>query len=146
MRYPGHAERMRALRESGFFDETAIDVGGAMVTPGDVTSTLLFRSWQLEDGEADLTAMRVIVEGTKHGRRVRYTYEMLDRYDAATGITSMARTTGFTCTAAVRLVASGALRFPGIVPPERIGADEASYRAIMADLRARGVVFSETID
>ena len=45
-------------------------------------------------------------------------FHLLDRYDRATGTTSMARTTGYTCTAVARLVASGGYRRAGISPPE----------------------------
>jgi saccharopine dehydrogenase-like NADP-dependent oxidoreductase len=51
----------------------------------------------------------------------------------------MARTTGYTATAALRLLARGAWARPGIAPPEFLGADEACFRAILADLEAPGV-------
>ncbi len=51
--------------------------------------------------------MRVIVEGQKRGRKTRITYDLLDRYDAKTGATSMARTTGYSATVAARMLAAG---------------------------------------
>ena len=56
LRYPGHAELMRAFRDSGFFDEDPREVAGAQVRPRDLTSALLFERWRLLEGEADLTA------------------------------------------------------------------------------------------
>ncbi|HVN74959.1 MAG TPA: saccharopine dehydrogenase C-terminal domain-containing protein [Thermoanaerobaculaceae bacterium] len=144
MRYPGHIEKIRVLRESGFFDTRPIDVGGARVRPLDVTSRLLFPSWQFGPGEEDLTAMRVTVEGISTGRSVRRTFEMVDRFDRTTGTTSMARTTGFTCTAGVRLVASGLWGRKGVSPPEFLGRDRRCYDFVVADLAKRGVVFRET--
>lgn len=141
MRYPGHAERMRMLREGGFFGETPVDLNGARIRPLDVTARLLFDAWRFQPGEADLTAMRVIVEGRRADRRVRYTYDLLDRYDAATGTLSMARTTGYTCTAAVRLVASGQFTEAGITPPERLAASASSFDFIFSDLDRHGVAF-----
>ncbi|MFS8637607.1 MAG: saccharopine dehydrogenase C-terminal domain-containing protein, partial [Gemmatimonadota bacterium] len=141
LRYPGHAERMRMLRETGFFDVDPIEVGGVRVRPIDVTARLLFDAWMLRPGEQDLTVMRVEVEGTKDGKRVRHVYTLLDRYDERTGIHSMARTTGYTCTAMVRLVARGMFREPGVLPPEIVGRDEACFDFIMSELAARGVVF-----
>jgi len=146
LRYPGHAERMRMLRETGFFDVDPIDVGGIHVRPIDVTARLLFDAWMLRPGEQDLTVMRVEVEGTKDGKRVRHVYTLLDRYDERTGIHSMARTTGYTCTAMVRLVARGMFREPGVHPPEIVGRDEACFDFIMSELAARGVVFEERVD
>ena len=146
LRYPGHAERMRMLRETGFFDVDPIEVGGVRVRPIDVAARLLFDAWMLRPGEQDLTVMRVEVEGTKDGKRVRHVYTLLDRYDERTGIHSMARTTGYTCTAMVRLVARGMFREPGVHPPEIVGRDEACFDFIMSELAARGVVFEERVD
>lgn len=145
MRYPGHIEKIRVLRESGFFGTEPIEVGGVRVKPLDVTSRLLFPSWQFDPGEEDLTAMRVIVDGSKEGRRSRRIFEMVDRFDRSTGTTSMARTTGYTCTAGVRLVAQGLWDRKGVSPPEYIGRDSGCYEFVMADLAKRGVVFQEAI-
>ena len=140
MRYPGHIELMRVLRESGFFGKEPIEVRGARVAPLDLTAALLFPLWQLEEGEEDLTVMRIEVEGAEAGgARKRFVWDLLDRYDPATRTTSMARTTGYTATAGVRLVARGAWTRPGIAPLEHLGADEACFRGLLADLEARGV-------
>ena len=146
MRYPGHIEKIRVLRESGFFATEPVEVAGVRVRPLDVTSKLLFPSWQFAPGEEDLTAMRVIVEGSKGGHRVRRTWEMVDRFDRSTGTTSMARTTGYTCTAGVRLVAAGLWERKGVSPPEYIGRDPRCYEFVMADLAKRGVVFRESTE
>ncbi|HSN87092.1 MAG TPA: saccharopine dehydrogenase C-terminal domain-containing protein [Thermoanaerobaculia bacterium] len=145
MRFPGHAERMRMLRETGFFGQEAIEVGGQQVRPLDVTAKLLFSAWQLAEGEEDLTVMRVAVEGEKDGRKVRFTWDLLDRYDRATRTTSMARTTGYTCTAMVRLVAAGLWTRPGVTPPELVGREPAAVDFILKHLAARGIVFRETV-
>jgi lysine 6-dehydrogenase len=145
MRYPGHADKMRMLRETGFFGTGPLEIGGSGVRPLDLTARLLFSSWQLGPGEEDFTVMRIVVEGEKDGRRARYTWDLLDRYDRETGTTSMARTTGYTCTAAVRLVAAGLYGRKGISPPEFVGRDAAAYEFMMRELAARGVVFKETV-
>ncbi len=145
MRYPGHADKMRMLRETGFFNPEPVEVGGARVRPLDLTARLLFSSWQLGPGEEDFTVMRIVVEGEKDGRRARHTWDLLDRYDRETGTTSMARTTGYTCTAAVRLVAAGLYDRKGISPPEFVGRDAAAYQFILRELALRGVVFRETM-
>ena len=141
LRYPGHAERMRLLREAGFFSGEPRRVGEVDVVPLDLTAELLSEQWRLPEGEEDLTVMRVELEGTRGGRRVRARYELLDRFDRATGTTSMARTTGYTCTAVVEAVASGLYREPGISPPELLGAVPGGLEHVLRHLEARGVVF-----
>lgn len=143
LRYPGHADRMRMLRETGFFDTEPIEARGVQVRPLDVTAKLLFSSWQLGQGEEDFTAMRIVIEGQKDGRPVRRAWDLLDRFDRETQTTSMARTTGYTCTSIVRLVAAGLYTQKGISPPEYVGRDADAYAFVLRHLAERGVVFRE---
>lgn len=143
LRYPGHIEKMRMLRESGFFGKKKISVAGQEVIPLDLTTALLFPLWQMHEGDEDFTVMRVTVEGEKGGRRMRTVLNLLDRYDRATGTTSMARTTGYTCTAAVRLLAKGGFTRKGINPPERVGQEPGAWDFIRAELAKRNVKFTE---
>lgn len=146
LRYPGHIEKMRMLREVGFFSKEPIDVGGVKVAPLELTTRLLFPMWQMKEGDEDFTILRVIVEGEKNGRKVRHTFDMLDRFDRATGVSSMARTTGYTCTAVARLVASGGYTRKGISPPEFVGREAGAKDFVLAELAKRGIHFSETIE
>ncbi len=146
LRYPGHADQMRILRESGFFSTEPVDVVGNPVRPIDLTTQLLFPMWQLEEGEADLTVMRVLVEGLQEGQPTRYVYDLMDRYDPESGVTSMARPTGYTATAAARLVLDGRYRTPGISPPEYLGKDPSITRYLLERLAERGVVYDERVE
>jgi len=141
MRYPGHAERMRMLRETGFFGEEPIDVEGHDVRPIDLTARLLFPAWQLGEQEEDLTVMRVEAQGELDGRPHLRRFDLLDRFDRAGRITSMARTTGYTCTAVVNALAEGMYTEPGIVPPEYLGRVEGFFDAVNRYLADRGVCF-----
>ena len=145
LRYPGHAEKMALLRDTGFFSETPIEIDGREIRPIDVATALLFPIWELREGEEDLTVMRIDVEGSAEGRSTGYRYDLLDRYDATTRTTSMARTTGYTATMAVRLLSKGLWERPGIAPPELLGRESACVEFILAGLRARGIDYRETI-
>lgn len=145
MRWPGHRERVETLRDAGFFGERPLHVGEVTVRPLDVAAALLFPAWQLGDGEEDLTVMRVIVEGRTGSRSVRHVFDLLDRYDRETGTSSMARTTGYTCTATVRLLAAGLYRRPGLAPLELVGGEPGCAEFILADLARRGVTLRETV-
>ena len=143
MRYPGHIDRIRLLRDLGFFSMVPVDVGGMSLRPRDLTARLLFPAWELGPSQEDLTIMRLVAEGVQGGRPVRITYNLLDRYDRTTGTTSMARTTGFTCTAVVRLLARGLWATAGVAAPEAIGRQRECFAFTRAELASRGVVFSE---
>jgi lysine 6-dehydrogenase len=139
MRYPGHAELMKILREAGFFSKREIQAASGRVRPLDVTSALLFDGWQFEEGEPDLTVMRIELEGTQNGTRVRHVYNLLDYYDPDTETSSMARTTGYMCTAMVHLVASGLWAEAGVAPPEVVGRRADCFNSVMRHLDDRNV-------
>ncbi len=119
--YPGHIEKMPMLRETGFFSKQEIEINGARIRPLVFTSKMLFQKWKLEEGEVDLTILRVIVEGKKDKKNVRYIYELFDRYDETTQTHSMARATGYTATVATRMIIKGLYKKTGISAPEFIG-------------------------
>ena len=145
LRWPGHVEKMRMLRETGFLSLEAMDVRGARVRPYDVTTKLLFDAWRLPEGEVDLTVMRVEATGTSGGARQTWIWDLYDEADQATGFHSMARTTGFPCAIAARLLASGELRRPGVQPPERLAGDDRFFGRMMEGLRQRGVTIAKSV-
>ena len=146
LRWPGHADRVRLLRETGFFDDAPITAGDATVAPLAVSAALLFDAWRYEPGEPDLTVMRVVVEGDDETGPVRHTYRLMDRYDPATDTSSMARTTGYTATALARLVLAGGYREPGIAPPELLGRADGALDFVLARLHERGVDVEHTVE
>lgn len=139
LRYPGTIEYLRLLRESGFFSQEPIDINGTSVRPIDVTARLLFPQWKLKPGEREFTVMRIQISGEQSGAPRTWTYNLLDHTDVSSGTLSMARTTGYTCTAAVHLVANGSFNRKGVCPPEYLGEDEAHYKFILDHLAQRGV-------
>jgi saccharopine dehydrogenase-like NADP-dependent oxidoreductase len=146
MRYPGHAVRMRILKEAGFFSNQEIQAISGTVRPRDVTEALLFNAWHYEEGEPDLTVMRIRLEGKRDGTSLRYTYNLLDYYNTDTETSSMARTTGYTCTAMVRLITEGLWTEPGLAPPEIVGRNEACFDSVLKYLEERGVHIFQRVD
>ncbi len=146
LRYPGHIELMKVLRETGFFSKEELDINGTKVSPLELTTKLLFPKWKLREGEEDLTVMKVIVEGFRNEEKTRYTWYLLDRYDPESRIHSMARTTGYTATMALRMVASGLYTRQGVSAPEFIGAHPECVAFMLSGLRERNVNYLETIE
>lgn len=146
LRYPGHIEKMRVLRESGFFSQDEIEVSGVKIKPVDFTSKLLFPMWELKEGDEEFTVMKIIVEGEKDKKKIRYTYNLLDHHDKKTNIHSMARTTGYTATTVVRLLAKGMFNQKGICPPEYIGQKPKCVDFVLNGLKERGVIYHQVIE
>lgn len=139
LRYPEHVNMMRILRDTGFLNTTPIQVEGVSVRPIDVTASLLTTPWKYEPGEADITVMRLIISGEEEGKPTTYTYDMYDEYDPVTGTLSMARTTGYTCTAVTRLVLDGGYSQKGISPPEFVGRVAGCWKSVKRYLEDRSV-------
>jgi saccharopine dehydrogenase-like NADP-dependent oxidoreductase len=144
LRFPGHIELMRVLRETGFFNKESIHISGVKVSPLDVTAKLLFPKWKLGDEEPEFTIMRVIVKGNEEGKLVTYIYSLLDKYNVDTKTSSMARTTGYTCTAAAELILQRKFTRKGINPPEFLGEDENNFRLIFKYLEQRDIIYRMT--
>jgi len=139
LRYPGTIEYLRVLRDTGFFSSEQIEVKGIMIRPVDLTSKLLFPKWKLKPGEKEFTVMRIIISGIENGDRVKYTYSLYDEYDPEAKQTSMARTTGFTCNAAVNLLARKKFDQKGLILPEYLGTDRDNFEFILNYLKERNV-------
>jgi saccharopine dehydrogenase-like NADP-dependent oxidoreductase len=137
---------MRGLRETGFFDLEKVEIGGAKISPMEMTAKLLLKEWAFEEQEEDLTVMRIQVDGEKDGKSIRHSYHMFDRYDAETDTSSMARTTGYTCTSMVRLVARNLYTEVGISPPELVGRDKACFESVFKDLEERNIRFRHEVE
>jgi len=144
LRYPGHAGKMEVLRETGFFDETPLELpGGVRVSPRAMTERLLTRAWRRDESAEEFTYLKVVVTGRRGGVPIVRTFELLDRTDAADRTTSMARTTAFPCAAAARLLARGEYRDPGVRPLELLAADAEAARRFAAYLSPKGISWSD---
>lgn len=146
LRYPGYAEKIKLLSDNGFFKEEVIDIHGQKVSPLELTSKLLFDQWKLQSGEVDITVMRIIVEGKKEGESLRYKFDLYDEYDPKTRIHSMARTTGYTATMAVRLLDKELYTTTGITVPEFLGKNQKVVDFMLEGLKKRGVVYNSNTE
>jgi saccharopine dehydrogenase-like NADP-dependent oxidoreductase len=139
LRYPGHARLMEIFRDAGFFGAEKLRAGNTEIRPLELTSALLFDQWKLEEGETDITVMRVMVSGMKDGQPKTITYDLYDEYDAESGIHSMARTTGYTATITARMVLEGLYDRVGISPPEYLGMKEACVEYLFEEFGRRNI-------
>jgi saccharopine dehydrogenase-like NADP-dependent oxidoreductase len=142
LRFPGHIELMKVLRETGFFDKNEIEFNGTKISPLAFTSKLLFPKWKLNRGQEDFTIMRVKVKN-ENGE---FVYTLNDKYDTLNNVTSMARTTAYTCTAVADLVLKGNYSKKGISPPEFVGADEKCFKEVIQYLKKRKVELNTNIN
>lgn len=130
LRYPGHAALMKIFRDAGFFSPVKIKTPEGETAPLTVTSKLLFEQWKYREGEEDFTIMQVVIRGIKDGAMKEFCCTLYDRYHKPTATMSMARTTGYTCTAAARLLIENKFTRKGICPPEYVGENESCFKFV----------------
>ena len=142
LRYPGHIEYVKMLKEAGFFEKAPIIVGNKEVSPIEFTSKVLFNEWKLEPNEEEFTVMRVTLRGLDKGVKKEIVYDLYDEYDSKTKTSSMARTTGYTATAAVEMLCQDVFENVGVFPPELVGKYETCFSFIMKYLAERDIVYN----
>ena len=143
LRYPGHIDLMKSLIAGGFFDEKKMEYKGMQISPLEFSSKILFKQWKLGEEEEEFTVMQIKISGKEAGKEKTIIYDLYDEYDAATKTSSMARTTGYTCTAAVNLLINNLFREKGVFPPELIGKDEQCFTFILDYLKERNVIYNK---
>lgn len=139
LRYPGTVEHLKVLIKSGFFSQREIEVNGVKVKPIDVTSQLLLPLWELKKGDEDFTILRAEIQGQEDNELAVYEYNLVDSHDQKSGIHSMSRTTGYTCTAVAELMLDDSICSKGILAPEVIAQQEGIFTQIVTYLEDRGV-------
>ncbi|MEI6489760.1 MAG: saccharopine dehydrogenase C-terminal domain-containing protein [Bacteroidota bacterium] len=145
LRYPGHVEYVRVLKESGFFNKEKIEVNGVEISPLDVTSKILFKEWKLGETEEEITVMRITLKGeNKNGKMEEVVYNLHDEFNAETQTSSMARNTGYTANSAANLVLNGLFTEKGVFPPELIGKHETCFNFILNYLKERNIHYVKT--
>ena len=143
LRYNGHVEKIKLIRELGFFSGEPVTVEGAEVQPRLVTARLLEKSlWKPEIG--DILAMNIEVRGETSGKKEGYRHRIVDRFDHETGVTAMARTTAYTASIVAGMLTQRTIKGPGVIPPERLGINEDFTENIRDQLKRRGVLIEET--
>jgi len=144
VRYPGYCEKVKFLDECGLLSREPIEFEDRMVVPFEVFSKIVYPGVRLEEGERDITVLRVIVKGVKEDLETCYTFDMVDFYDDERRVTSMAKTTSYTAAIVARMLGRGDISKKGLVPPVKTIRGNL-FRRLLKELRERGVQVKETI-
>jgi lysine 6-dehydrogenase len=131
IRYPGHAEKIRAFIDLGLASQKEITVGEAKVTPRAVWIKLL--SELLPKSGPDVILLRVWLEGSKAGKKMRLSYEMLEKSDSK--FSAMMKATAFPAAIIALFLARGEISQPGVLRQE----EAVPLRKFVTELEARGL-------
>lgn len=138
LRYPGHAEKVRTIRDLGLLETEPVTVDGASVRPRDLFIAVV--DPKLRDPEArDLVALRVVVQGAQGGHARRLTFDLLDFFDADHGISAMMRTTGYSLSITGQMQVDGRVTARGVTT----AYDGTPYAPYVEELGRRGIGIKE---
>jgi lysine 6-dehydrogenase len=139
LRYPGHAERMEAIRDLGLLDLDPVEVKGLRVIPRDAFIAIAGPRLTKPEGK-DLVALRVTVSGKKQGVSKTLNWELIDRYDEKHHLSAMMRTTGYSLSITGLMQARGLVKPAGVHTPDECVPAEP----YIAELAKRGVRIEQT--
>ncbi len=155
IRYPGHCGRFRLLVDLGLCDSAAVDVDGHAIAPRRLLGELLYRHLPADEPDVVLVRLEFVGrlkedegdegdDGRKQenlSRASRLRYDIIDRFDARTGLSAMQRTTAFPASIVAQMMARGETTQKGALPQERCIPPTSFVR----ELEARGINIDESI-
>jgi lysine 6-dehydrogenase len=133
IRYPGHCQLFKPMLELGLASRSPVKVGDINVEPREVFKKVLEKN--LTFNEPDLTLVRLTFEGVKKDRPARMIYEIIDRQDSPSGLTSMMRCTSFPAAIIALMAGAGKILQRGVLPQE-VAVDPIFF---MAQLKKRNI-------
>ncbi len=138
IRYSGHCEKFKMLIGLGLCSSDEIVADFVKIKPRKVLGELLQRN--LPADEPDYVLIRLEFVGVKNGTRKRLRYDIVDKFDEATGLSAMMRTTAFPASIIAQMMAKGDVKMRGATPQERaIDAEK-----FVAELARRNVNIIES--
>ena len=111
IRFPGHCQIMKVMKDFGLWREDEVEVRGTKIKPKDVWCRV-FGEELMKFKDLDQCLIRAIGEGTKGGKKVKLQIDIHDKQCEETGFTSMERLTGYSLTTYAIDVANGLME-PG---------------------------------
>lgn len=139
LRYPGTIQFLRALIKSGFFSQRTVEIEGNPIRPIDLTTKLLMPMWELKQGDEDFSLLRAKVQGYEDKEWAAYEYTLFDKYDQKSGIHSVSRCSGYTCSAVAELLLTEKITKHGIIPPEILAQEKGIFTTLVNYLETRGI-------
>lgn len=135
LRWKGHLDVIKLLRDLGFISDGEVEVQGMMMPIKMLSAKMLERSMI---NEPDMILMEVEVQGAKAEDRVQ---GVLRIYGTAfsNGLSTMARVTAAVCSEVALLVAEDRIKCEGVVPPEDLDDLEYIVHRVLKSLKGIGI-------
>lgn len=140
LRWPGFARVVTELARLGLLAEKPVEVDGVRLAPKRLVERVLAPQVRARPGDQDRVVLDLTARGPLSGRPTTLRGTVLDTADSATGLSAMARTTGFTLAGATQLVAERAVTDIGWCKPH-LTLSTVLFDRLMKSLIERGITW-----
>jgi lysine 6-dehydrogenase len=137
LRFPGHYEKIRALKDLGLLDERPVRVDGVSVVPRRLFAHLAEPRLRYP-GDRDQVVLRVTVRGQRNGRPAAVAYDLWERGSA--DWTATQKVAGGAAAVILETLVGGAVVARGAVAVEQ----KFPAADVIDALRRRGLAIKET--
>ncbi|MBK6881155.1 MAG: saccharopine dehydrogenase NADP-binding domain-containing protein [Elusimicrobia bacterium] len=137
LRFPGHYEKIRALKDLGLLDERPVRVDGVSVVPRRLFAHLAEPRLRYP-GDRDQVVLRVTVRGQRNGRPAAVAYDLWERGSA--DWTATQKVAGGAAAVILETLVGGAVAARGAVAVEQ----KFPAADVVDALRRRGLAIKET--
>jgi len=137
VRWPGHWEGVKTLKECGLLDIEPVDFKGNKIIPREFLLAMITPRLIPNEGETDVCVMYNTLIGKKDGKKVKIEYFMWDE-PKDKDISAMMRVTGFPMAITAKFILKGEIKEKGIVAPEDAIKGEL-YDKFMEELKKRDI-------
>ncbi|HEV8159499.1 MAG TPA: saccharopine dehydrogenase C-terminal domain-containing protein [Pyrinomonadaceae bacterium] len=138
IRYSGHCDQFKMMIDLGLCSSDEIVADFVKIKPRKVLGELLQKN--LPADEPDYVLIRLEFVGVKDGVRKRLRYDIVDKFDEATNLSAMMRTTAFPASIIAQMMAKGEVKMRGATPQEQaIDAEK-----FVAELARRNINITES--
>lgn len=138
IRYPGHCQMVRLLKDLGLMEVKSLRLGQQQIRPRAILATLLEQ--KLPKNEPDVVLLRVGVRGTVAGEPTEIRWEAIDYMDEETGLSAVMRNTAFPVSIIAQMLASGELISRGTLTQE----SSIPTNRFLKEMIKRGIPLKET--
>ncbi len=135
IRYKGHRDLIKAMFDIGLAGTEEITIDNEAVIPQNVLASLLEQN--LPKSGKDVTLVKLEVSGTKAGKKIKETWDLVDHYDEKFDMTSMMRTTGYPAAIVGLMLGRGKTKGPGALPQEKA----LELELFVTELKKRDIIF-----
>ena len=143
LRYPGHVERIRLIKELGLLNKKSLK--SINISPWNFMSKFWEETLSFFE-DKDVLLMRIQVSGKKNSKRIMHTYEVIDYFDEQRNITAMGRSTAYTAFAVIKLIIEDKINKKGIIPPEILGMHKELFQEIEFTLKNRNLEINSKVE